>query len=281
MIDQRLLLRDLEGCIQKLGQKGVSKENVLQAWRLIQDKNSSIQKAEKLRAQKNLMSRQIAEWAKAGKKDSAHQARTQVVALKEELKREEETLLRFERELEDVLLHIPNFPDSKAPQGNSSQNNIEILRENFQPDYFQSREWLPHWKIMEDLDIFDQKRAGKITGSMFAVLKGPGAKLLRALISFAFDIFEKDYTEFVVPSLVNSASLKGTGQLPRFSNEAYHIEKDDLWAIPTGENAVNRFAWKRNSFSSKPSLKIYDLHLLFSAGGRGRGPGKPRSPKAS
>ena len=88
---------------------------------------------------------------------------------------------------------------------------------------------------MEELDIFDQKRAGKITGSMFAVLKGSGAKLLRSLLAFAFDVFEGEFIEFVVPSLVNSASLRGTGQLPKFADEVYHIEKDDLWAIPTAE----------------------------------------------
>ena len=72
---------------------------------------------------------------------------------------------------------------------NSSKDNVEILRKNFDSDFFNSKDFLPHWEIMEELDIFDQKRAGKITGSMFAILKGSGSKLLRSLISFAFDIF--------------------------------------------------------------------------------------------
>lgn len=151
------------------------------------------------------------------------------------MEKEEKNLSYLERELENLLLNIPNFPDDKAPSGNSSKDNVEVFRENFDADFFNSKEFLPHWEIMEELDIFDQKRAGKITGSMFAILKGSGSKLLRSLVSFAFDIFEKDYMEFVVPSVVNSASLRGTGQLPKFAEEAYHMEKDDLWAIPTGE----------------------------------------------
>ena len=235
MIDHRLLLTDLENCIQKLGQKGVSKEEILKAQKLTLDKNKSIEKVEQLRFQKNQLSRQIAEWRVKKEKGQAEKAKHQVSLLKASLKKEEESLSRFKEDLEIALLNIPNFPDNKAPRGDSHRDNVEIFRENFNPDFFNSKDFLPHWEIMEELGIFDQAGAGKITGSMFAVLKGSGAKLLRSLVSFAFDIFGQDYTEFVVPSLVNSASLKGTGQLPKFAEEAYHIEKDDLWAIPTGE----------------------------------------------
>ena len=235
MIDNRLLIKDLNTCIEKLNKKGVLKEELLKTHSLCLEKNKNIEQVEKLRSQKKQWSRQIAEFKTQNRSQEAEQAKQKVNTLKEQLKEAEKSLSQIEKELESFLLYIPNFPDNKAPLGNSSKDNVEILRENFDSNFFKSRAFPPHWEIMKDLNIFDQERAGKITGSMFAILKGRGAKLLRSLIAFAFDTFEKDYLELVVPTLVNSASLKGTGHLPKFSNEAYHIEKDDLWAIPTGE----------------------------------------------
>lgn len=235
MINNRLLLTDLESCIQKLERKGVLKEDVLKIQQLVIQKNKSTEQVENFRNQKNKLSREVAELIKKNEKTKLEQLKKQVGQIKQEMEKEETNLSQLEGDLETQLLNIPNFPDDNAPSGNSSKDNVEITRENFNAEVFNSKVFLPHWEIMEELDIFDQKRAGKISGSMFAVLKGSGAKLLRSLTALAFDIFEKDYTEFVVPSLVNSTSLKGTGQLPKFAEEAYHIEKDDLWAIPTGE----------------------------------------------
>ncbi len=235
MIDHRLLLTELESCIQKLGRKGVAKEEVVKAYQLTLDKNKSIEAVERLRHQKNKLSQQMADLMARKEKDQAERVKSQSLQLKGQTEKETARLSHLEKELEQALLNIPNFPDDRAPAGDSSQDNVEILRENFNSKLFQSKSFPPHWEIMEELGIFDQKRAGKITGSMFAVLKGSGAKLLRSLIALAFDVFERDYTEFIVPSFVNSASLRGTGQLPKFSDDAYHIEKDDLWAIPTGE----------------------------------------------
>lgn len=241
MIDSRLLLKDFKFCVQKLEAKGVSKEELLKVQKGVLEKNKNIKQVEKLRSEKNQLSKEIADYMSNKQPDRAEKAKKKVSVLKEKLKKEEEILIKSEESLEKILLNIPNFPDDKAPLGQSSKDNIEVLRANFDAELFSSKDFLPHWEIMEELDIFDQERAGKITGSMFAVLKGSGAKLLRSLVAFAFDIFEKDYLELLVPSVVNSASLRGTGHLPKFSEEAYHIEKDDLWAIPTGEVPLTAF----------------------------------------
>lgn len=235
MIDSRLLLTDLKNCIQQLEQKGFAKKELLKAHELVLEKNKSIEKTDKLRHERNQLSKKIAGLIAEKKMEQVEAIKNQVSQIKQNMEKEESHLSQLEQALENLLLHIPNFPHSKTPSGNSSEDNVEVKRGNFDSDFFRSKKFLPHWEIMEELEIFDQKRAGKITGSMFAVLKGSGAKLLRSLIAFAFDIFEQDYTEFIVPSLINSASFKGTGQLPKFAEEAYHIEKDDLWAIPTGE----------------------------------------------
>ena len=235
MIDQRLLISDLELCIQKLSRKAVPKEEILQAHKLVLEKNSAIKTVESFRHQRKQKSHEIGRLMAEKKLEQAHQAKKQVGELKAALEQEENKLNELENKVKDCLLHIPNFPHDKAPNGESSKDNVEILRENFNSSFFNSKPFPPHWEIMENLDIFDQSRAGKVTGSMFAILKGSGSKLLRSLISFAFDIFEEEFTECVVPSFVNTASLTGTGQLPKFAEDAYHIEKDDLWAIPTGE----------------------------------------------
>ena len=254
MIDSRLLLRDLEFCIQKLGAKGLSKEEVFKARKAVLVKNQNIEQVEKLRSEKNQLSKKISAHISNKEKNLADKAKQKVSLLKERLKEKEELLFQLEEDLEKILLNIPNFPDDKAPLGQSSKDNVELLRANFNEDLLNSSEFLPHWEIMEELDIFDQKRAGKITGSMFAILKGSGAKLLRSLVAFAFDLFERDYIELLVPSVVNSASLRGTGHLPKFSEEAYHIEKDDLWAIPTGE--VPLTAFHRQEILEKKDLPL-------------------------
>ena len=227
MIDSRLLLTDLSASLKKLGRKAVPEATILKAQGLILKKNKGIKHLEELRNQKNKLSKNIAQLM--AQKQPVDKAKAKVSEIKQEIDKETHKLLLLTEDLKKCLLHIPNFPDDKAPE-----DNIEIQRGNWDPKLLNSQ-IPPHWEIMEELGIFDQKRAGKITGSMFAILKGSGAKLLRSLISFALDLFSPDYTEFIVPSLVNSASFQGTGQLPKFAEEAYHIEKDDLWAIPTGE----------------------------------------------
>ena len=254
MIDSKLLLNDLPASIQKLSRKSVPKAEILKAHEQILQKNESIKQVEELRHSKNQASKSIGEWIQKGETQKAEQAKQEVKELKTKLDKASAQLQVLEAQVRQALLNLPNFPHKQAPDGQSSKDNVEILRGNFDPEFFKSQKFLPHWEIMEKLALFDQKRAGKITGSMFAVLKGSGAKLLRSLIAFAFDLFDSQYTEFIVPSLVNRASLTGTGQLPKFSADAYHIEKDDLWAIPTAE--VPLTALHREEILSGDSLPL-------------------------
>lgn len=254
MIDYKLLLQDLPNCIQRLGNRGVSKEELMQLQEDLLKKNQTIKQVEVLRSQKNQLSKKIQEHIVKKEQDLARQVKQQVQNIKENLKIQESRLIQYDKQTQTSLLNIPNFPDKQAPIGQSSKDNKEILKSNFDPKIFDSKKMLPHYDLMESLDMMDQKRAGKITGSMFIILKNSGAKLIRSLISFAFDLFEQNYTELLVPSLVNSASLTGTGHLPKFAEEAYHIEKDDLWAIPTGE--VPLTAFHRQEILDESSLPL-------------------------
>lgn len=237
MVDQKLLLKELDSCIEKWERRSVPKKEVLKLSELIKEKNKLTEEWQKELEKKNKKSKEIEVLFKnPDKKANVENLKKEIGLLKKAIEKSNQKREQLEKEVHQKLLNLPNFPHDLAPDGQSSADNKEIMRENFDLEFFDSQEFLPHWNIMEKLDIFDQKRASKITGSLFAVLKGSGAKLLRSLLSFGFDLFEKEgFVEFVVPSLVNTESLTGTGQLPKFAEEAYHIEKDDLWAIPTAE----------------------------------------------
>ena len=141
MIDNRLLLTDFELCRQKLARKGVAKEELAKTQQMIIQKNKSIEQVEQLRSRKNKLSRNIAELMKEKKKEQVEEAKNQVSQLKKEMEKEEKALSQLEGDLENRLLNLPNFPDNKAPDGNSSKDNVEVLRENFDSDRFNSEDF--------------------------------------------------------------------------------------------------------------------------------------------
>ena len=233
MINSRLFIENFEGVKELLSWKGVPANEVKKAAQLVQQKNQFIKQVEDLQAQRNQFSKSIRKFLSQNETDKAKKAKERSTAIKDQLKDLEERLKQAEEDLKSCLLRIPNLPDTKAPRGRGAEDNVEIQREA--PENFEQITRPPHWDIGAELSILDQERASKISGSLFTLLRGPGAKLLRALVQLAYQIYQKDYTEFIVPSLVNSQTFTGTGHLPKFSRDAYHITPDDLWAIPTGE----------------------------------------------
>jgi seryl-tRNA synthetase len=142
-----------------------------------------------------------------------------------------------EAELRDALLRVPNTPHERVPEG--GEENNQVLSTWGEPRGF-GFEPRPHWEIGEALGLLDLPRGAKISGSAFPVLRGNGARLQRGLINFFLDVHtgEHGYTEMRVPYLVNADSMIGTGQLPKFAEESYYTEKDDLWLVPTAEVPV-------------------------------------------
>ena len=140
--------------------------------------------------------------------------------------------------IETLLLELPNLPDESVPIGKSEEDNVEIKR--WGDEYIpKNKDILPHWEIGEKLGILDFKRAVKVATSRFVNLVGAGAALERALISFMLDTqIEAGYTEVMPPVLVNSDSLRGTGQLPKFAEDSFKCSNDDLWLTPTAEVPV-------------------------------------------
>ncbi len=192
-----------------------------------------IQELEHLRAEKNKVSEQIA-MKKKNKEDAAEM----IDAMKKigpQIKKLEQELFEVETEFNSILISIPNLPHESVQEG-GEEANIEISTNGKKPEFSFAPK--PHWELAENLDILDQPRAAKLSGSGFALYKGLGAKLERALFSYFIDLHtsEHGYTEWFTPFLVNRRAMTGTGQLPKMEEDMYCTDKgDDLFLIPTAE----------------------------------------------
>jgi len=140
-----------------------------------------------------------------------------------------------EADLRDLLLRIPNIPSDDAPDGKSEADNVVLRTEGLGPSEYAPHQRVPHWEIGTALGILDTEGAAKISGSMFTMLRGLGATVSRGLCQLALDRNADTFEEIRPPSLVTTATLTATGQLPKFADDAYAIERDDLWCIPTAE----------------------------------------------
>ena len=172
----------------------------------------------------------------------------------EKVKDLDNELRTVEEDLERLMLSIPNIPHESAPVGETEDDNVvartwgEVKEFAFEPK--------PHWDLATDLGILDFERAGKVTGSRFVFYKGAGARLERALISFMLDLHtdEHGYEEVLPPYMVNRASMTGTGQLPKFEEDAFRIESEDYFLIPTAEVPVTNM--HRDEILNKDQLPI-------------------------
>jgi len=159
--------------------------------------------------------------------------------LKSEISSLEQIKRLLNKEIIDEILKLPNFPSEKTPKGKNESENIEIRKWG---NVLKKENIKSHWEIGEELNLFDTKRTSKMSKSRFITLIGDGARLERALINFMLDTHHKNgYQELMPPALVNSESLRGSGQLPKFSNESFKCNEDDLWLSPTAEVPLTAF----------------------------------------
>jgi seryl-tRNA synthetase len=188
---------------------------------------------EKLKAERNKANEEIVTLKKSGQDTAPLLARMKEVS--EEIKRSDVRINELDERLEQFLLTVPNIPHSSVPVGHSAADNVEVRRWGAPPRFdFKPK---PHWELGESAGILDFDAAIKIAGARFAVYKGLGARLERAIANFFLDVHtrESGYTEILPPFLVNTASLTGVGQLPKFAADMFHIENSDLWLTPTSE----------------------------------------------
>src|SRR5690554_4840824 len=214
---------------------------------------------EQLKAKRNSVSEEIARMKR--EKQDATAIVEEMRAVSQRIKEMDEELREVEYKVQDCLLRIPNIPHESVHVGTSEADNKEIRRWG-EPTNFDF-EPLPHWELGVNLDIFDFERAAKVTGSRFYFLKGLGARLERALISFMIDLHveEHGYTEIMPPYIINKDSATGTGQLPKFGEDMFKLEGLDYYLIPTAEVPVTNLY--RDEILDIDQLPIY--HVAYSA----------------
>jgi seryl-tRNA synthetase len=231
VIDVRLLRTDLDAVRRAMVRRG-DPELIVQ---LDQAADLDVQlrrltaRRDDLRRQVKELSQQVGQLRRSGETDKADALAAESRALGDD----EGSAL--ESELRDVLLRIPNIPSELAPDGASDANNPVVKGPIGMPDAFAEHQRVPHWETGRELGILDNERAAKISGAMFTMLRGLGATLARALCQMALDRNADAFEEIRPPSLVTTETFTSTGQLPKFADDAYAIERDDLWCIPTAE----------------------------------------------
>ncbi len=200
------------------------------------ERRQCITSVERLKAERNKASDEIARLKKSGQDAGAILARMKEVS--EQIKRDDERVAALDQRLKDFLLIIPNVPHASVPVGHGAGENVEVRRwpDPWQPPKFDFKA-RPHWEVGEGAGILDFESAVKIAGARFAVYKGAGARLERAIANFFLDLHTREhgYTEILPPFIVNTASLTGVGQLPKFAADMFHLEGTDLWLTPTSE----------------------------------------------
>jgi len=253
MLDLELIRKNPEFVKERLKTRGEGFEELVdKVMELDHERRSILRELESLRAERNAKSKEIGMLKRKGEDTSSLEE--EVKKIKESIEAYEEKLASVEEKLRDLMLRIPNLPHKSVPIGKDESENVEVRRWGKPKDF--SFEPRPHWEIGERLGIFDFERAGKISGSRFVILKDWGAKLERALINFMLDLHSrKGYKEVWPPHLVRPEILIGTGQLPKFEEELYKCERDDLYLIPTAEVPLTNLY--RDEILSEEDLPIY------------------------
>jgi seryl-tRNA synthetase len=233
MLDIRRLRTDLDAVKAALATKNVDPSEVDAAVELDTKVRGLQSQRDDLRGQIKTLSAEVGKARKAGDTAAADKAQQESKDLGERESKLAAETAALEAELRDRMLRIPNVPDAKALVGKSEEDNA-VVRGGEVPEY-PVYQRVPHWEVGAELGILDLERGAKISGSMFVALRGLGATLARALCQLALDRNADAYEEVRPPTMVRSDTLTATGQLPKFADDAYHVERDDLWVIPTAE----------------------------------------------
>ena len=235
MLDRNLFLDDFDATVRRLSRKGVdaAQASELRMWLL--KRRELTGEVNQMRAALNLRTAEIGKLIREGKSDEAASMRGEVGRERESLTAVEERLKEAEERSEALLMRIPNLPDDRAPDGLLETDNVVRRYEDFDENAYKGRTYRPHWDIATDLKLWDTDRAAKLSGSMFAMLRGDGARLLRALVALAMDLHRDKYEEILPAHAVRREVMVGTGHLPKFEAEVYSLRDDDLVLIPTGE----------------------------------------------
>lgn len=270
MLDVKQLRENFQEVKARLETKGEDLSDLDRFPHVEEKRRQLIRQVETLKSKRNSVSQEIGRLKRAGQDADALVEEMQGV--NREIKRLDDALRQVEEELADILLRMPNLPHESVPVGQSEEDNPERRcwgeprRWSFQPK--------PHWEIAEQLGLVDSQTASKVSGSRFVFLRGEGARLERALISFMLDVHvqEHGYEELWPPFLVHRESIIGTGQLPKFEEDVFKVADSELYLIPTAEVPVtNYFRDQILSADELPkAFAAYSACFRSEAGAAGR-----------
>lgn len=252
MLDIKRIRENFEEIAEGLRRRGADVELVEKARDLDLQRRTLVTKTDELKTLRNVRSKEIGVLKKAGQNTDAVQA--EMRAIGDQIVAFDNQIRQLEEELQTAMLRIPNVPCKTIPTGPDASANRVVRHEGVAPTF--TFPPLDHIALGDKLGIFDLPRATKITGSGFPLLLGVGSRLQRALIQYMLDLHteQQGYTEMLPPFVVNTASMRGTGQLPKMAEDMYHCEIDDFWLIPTAEVPVTNYY--RDEIIDRP-LPIY------------------------
>jgi seryl-tRNA synthetase len=234
MLDLAFVRDHLELVEEKLRQRGMDPAGILKDFRELDSRRrQAIHDMESLKAQRNRQSEEIAQRKK--NKQDASELMQQTKAMRAQIEELEKQAGAEDTAMREILITLPNLQHESVPAGRDAQDNLEVRRWGTLPQFDFTPK--PHWELGEQLGVLDLERAVKLSGARFAVYWDLGAKLERALANFMLDLHTREhgYVEVLPPYMVNSASMYGTGQLPKFAQDLFKCEGRDLWLIPTAE----------------------------------------------
>lgn len=253
MLDIKKIREDYEGIKKSVESRGQGDYGISRIPLLDEKRRSLLASVEQMKNKQNSDSKEIPKLKKEGKDVS--QLMQTMKALSEEIKKLDGEVNQIEKELEEILLNIPNTPSALVPVGSSEEDNVEIRRWG-EPKIFDF-ESKAHWDIGQDLGILDFERAAKISGARFTVYKDMGARLERSVMNFMLDLHTREhgYTEILPPFMVNRDAMTGTGQLPKFEDDMFWIPAKDFFLVPTAEVPVTNL--RMNEILDDEELPVY------------------------
>jgi len=235
MIDIRLVRDDLSSVKAALRRRGVDPAELDRLVELDQEAREAIRRRDDYRAEVKALSKQVGAARRSGDTRSAEELTERSRQLGDEERALNAVAESAQLEVRQALLYLPNLPSPDAPDGAGPEDNVVTRSWPEVPPSYSQAQRVPHWEIGAELGLLDMERGAKLSGSMFPLYRGLGSRLLRALTSFALDSHADQFEEVRPPTMVLTETMVSTGHLPKFEEDAYHIERDDLWAIPTAE----------------------------------------------
>lgn len=242
MLDPRRLRTDLDALKAALARRGVDGAELDRAAAAEARQRSLRARADDLRAEVRSVSKAVAEARRAGDTAAAEARMAESRALGQQGRAVADEADAAGAELRELLLGLPNAPAPECPDGAGPDDNVVLRVEGYDPEAYGPHQRVPHWEIGAELGILDLQRGAKLSGSMFPMFRGAGAALVRALCQLALDLNRDAFEEVRPPTLVRTETMVSTGHLPKFADEAYAVERDGLWAIPTAEVPLTSLA---------------------------------------